>query len=420
MKKTFCLFVLLYARALYGQDSLLTLETCQQKAREHYPLLQQKQLLQSIAALQVKNDRTAWLPQADLNAQATYQSDVTSIPIALPNMKVPVLPKDQYKATVDVKQLIYDGGATNARQQLRGAQHEAESQKVEVELFKLKQQVTQTYFNALIWEERASATTVMMDDIRQRLERVKAGITNGTTLASQADILNAELLKSEQQLFEAHNGKSTAMQVMSLLTGMSISENVQLIIPPTQLEKGLDVQLRPEVAMYRLQTDVLSRQSKITGLANTPKLSAFAQGGYGRPGLNMLDNQFDFFYLAGLRFNWTLWNWRYNKTEQQAIALQQQSLAKQSETFVIGAQSQLLQQNAEIRNLENALAKDHNIVELRKRVREVSSAQVDNGVLTVHDYLSDLSAETQAVISRKTHEIQLVYAIINYNTTKGL
>jgi outer membrane protein TolC len=172
--------------------------------------------------------------------------------------------------------------------------------------------------------------------------------------------------------------------------------------------------------MYRLQTDVLSHQSKITGLANTPKLSAFAQGGYGRPGLNMLDNQFDFFYLAGLRFNWTIWNWRYNKTEQQTIALQQRSLAKQSETFVMGAQSQLLQQNAEIRNLENALAKDQNIVELRKRVREVSSAQVDNGVLTVHDYLSDLSAETQAVISRKTHEIQLVYAIINYNTTKGL
>lgn len=419
MKKTVCLFVLLYAHAASAQDSVLTLETCQQKAREHYPLVQQKQLLQDIAALQLKNDRTAWLPQADLNAQATYQSAVTSVPISLPNLKIESPSKDQYKATVDVKQLLYDGGATTTRQELHTAQQEAESQKVEVEMFKLKQQVTQVYFNALLWDERRNTTAEMMADITQRLERVKAGISNGTTLASQADILNAELLKAEQQLFECRTGKSTALRVMALLTGMPLNDSARLLLPQVTLQNGLDVQERPEVAMYRLQTGVLQQQSKLTGISTRPKLSAFAQGGYGRPGLNMLDNNFDFFYIAGLRLNWTIWNWRYNKTEQQTIALQQQSLQRQSETFVLGAQSQLLQQDAEIKNLGNAVETDKNIVELRRKVRQVSAAQVDEGVLTVHDYLTDLNAETQAVISRKTHEIQLVYAIINYNITKG-
>jgi hypothetical protein len=46
----------------------------------------------------------------DLNAQATYQSDVTSLPISLPNVTVNPPNKDQYRATVDVNQLIYNGG----------------------------------------------------------------------------------------------------------------------------------------------------------------------------------------------------------------------------------------------------------------------------------------------------------------------
>ncbi|UYQ94375.1 TolC family protein [Chitinophaga horti] len=419
MKKMLSLFVLLYAHTLCAQDTVLTLATCQQRARDHYPLLRQQQLLQDIATLQVKNDRTAWLPQAELNAQATYQSEVTKVPISLPNIKLPQVAKDQYRATLDIKQQLYDGGATAAKQQLHGAQQQAETQKVEVELYKLKQQVTQVYFNALIWEERANATAVMISDLQQRLARIKAGIANGTTLASQADMLGAEILKAEQQLFEAQNGKDAAMQVMSLLTGTQLAANVQLQLPPAGKGQGLDVQLRPEVAMYRLQTDVLKQQSRLTGIGNQPKVSAFAQGGYGRPGLNMLATDFDFYYMAGIRFNWNIWNWRYHKTEQQTISLQQQSLAKQSEAFVMGTQTQLLQQAADIRNLESAVEKDVRIVALRRKVREVSGAQVDNGVLTVHDYLSDLNAETQAVISRKTHEIQLVYAIINYNITKG-
>ncbi|MCK7556401.1 TolC family protein [Chitinophaga sedimenti] len=419
MKQSLWLLVLLCVHSLHAQDTVLTLDFCQQRAREHYPLLQQKGLLENIAALQVKNDRTAWLPQAELNAAATYQSQVTQVPISLPNVKIPQVAKDQYRATLDIKQQLYDGGATSARQELRTANREAESQKIEVELFKLKQQVTQVYFHALLWDERAKATAVMIADLRQRLDRAKAGVANGTTLTSQADLLDAEILKSEQQLAEAANGKAAAMQVMALLTGSNIPENASLQIPGNRQAQGLDVRQRPEVAMYKLQTDVLSQQSKLTGLANMPRLSAFAQGGYGRPGLNMLAADFDFYYMAGIRLNWNIWNWRYNKTEQQTIALQQQSLARQSETFVLGAQTQLLQQQAEIRNLQSALEKDERIVELRRRVKEVSGAQVDNGVLTIHDYLADLNAETQAVISRKTHEIQLIYAIINYNITKG-
>jgi hypothetical protein len=59
--------------------------------------------------LEIEAINKAKLPKIDLNAQATYQSDVTSLPISLPNVTVNPPNKDQYRATVDV-QLIYNGG----------------------------------------------------------------------------------------------------------------------------------------------------------------------------------------------------------------------------------------------------------------------------------------------------------------------
>lgn len=418
MKRFPPLLLLLLSLQAAAQDPLLSLDSAQQRARQNYPLLRQLEVQDNITRLQLRNIKTNYLPQVELNGQATYQSAVTSIPIKLPNMDIPELSKDQYKATIDVKQLIYDGGATASQRELQLAQQQAENQKTEVELYKLRQQVLQVYFNALLWNEHISAREQMIAEVKQRKERLQAGVDNGTVLASQVDQLQAELLKTEQQLFEAKTGRTAAYKVLSLLTGKEIPESTSLQLPAAMQEKSNELN-RPELQLFRLQSDVLQQQSKLTGTRALPKISAFAQGGYGRPGLNMLENKFDFYYLAGLRLNWTLWNWRYNRTERAIIREQEQHIQTQSEAFALNTRVQLQQQSSEITNLTGAIEKDKEIVELRTKVKDVSAAQLDNGVLTVHDYLTDLNAETQAVITQKTHEIQLVYATLYYQVIKG-
>lgn len=418
MKRFPPLLLLLLSLQAAAQDPLLSLDSAQQQARQNYPLLRQLEVQDNITRLQLRNIKTNYLPQVELNGQATYQSAVTSIPIKLPNMDIPELSKDQYKATIDVKQLIYDGGATASQRELQLAQQQAENQQTEVELYKLRQQVLQVYFNALLWNEHISAREQMRAEVKQRKERLQAGVDNGTVLASQVDQLQAELLKTEQQLFEAKTGRTAAYKVLSLLTGKEISENTRLQLPAAMQEKSNELN-RPELQLFRLQSDVLQQQSKLTGTRALPKISAFAQGGYGRPGLNMLENKFDFYYLAGLRLNWTLWNWRYNRTERAIIREQEQQIQTQSEAFALNTRVQLQQQSSEITNLTGAIEKDKEIVELRTKVKDVSAAQLDNGVLTVHDYLTDLNAETQAVITQKTHAIQLVYATLYYQVIKG-
>jgi len=412
--------LLLCSGQLYAQDSiLLTLEQVQQLARDNYPLLRQKPVLDSILRLQVKNTNSAYLPQAELNGQATYQSAVTEIPFKVPGVSIPEFAKDQYKATIDVKQLLYDGGTTREQRELQAVQQQTEQQRIEVELYKVKQQVTQTYFNALLAEEYIKAARLNQADIHQRIDRLSAGVQQGTVLPSNVNILKAELLRTEQQELSAAASREGNLAVLQLLTGYQAPGPVKLAIPSIAAVPETDSLLRPELQLYRLQSSTLDHQAKLTATRPMPRVSAFVQGGYGRPGLNMLNNDFASFYMTGIRLNWTLWNWRYHRKEQDILRLQQKNIDHQSETFTLNTRTQLAQQRTDINRLVETLEKDDDILDLRTSVKESSAVQLDNGVITVHDYITDLNAVMQARIDQSTHQVQLALARINYQLIQG-
>ena len=78
------LLLLLFASPVFAQE--LSLDSAQQYARQHYPLLKQRQALDEITALQLRNIRTGYLPQAELNGPASCQSAVTTVPIKPPGV----------------------------------------------------------------------------------------------------------------------------------------------------------------------------------------------------------------------------------------------------------------------------------------------------------------------------------------------
>jgi len=144
---------LLFPLAIFSQT--IQLDSCQKKAREHYPLLKRYDLIAKTAEYTLSNANKAYLPQFSILAKATYQSDVTAIPEALGQVlsqlsgqpfSLPALSKDQYQAVVEVDQLVWDGGMVNAQKEVVKASSEAEKQKLEVDLYALKERVKQPLF----------------------------------------------------------------------------------------------------------------------------------------------------------------------------------------------------------------------------------------------------------------------------------
>jgi outer membrane protein TolC len=91
----------------------------------------------------------------------------------------------------------------------------------------------------------------------------------------------------------------------------------------------------------------------------------------------------------------------------------------QKETFVLNTNTQLKQQQSEIEKLEQLIATDQAIIDLRKSVKDAAAAQLENGVITSSDYLRELNAEDQAKQALITHQLQLLQAQINYQTILG-
>jgi hypothetical protein len=153
---------------------------------------------------------------------------------------------------------------------------------------------------------------------------------------------------------------------------------------------------------------------------NLPKLSAFFQGGYGRPALNMLNNHADAYYVGGVRLNWTISGFYTRKKEKALLDINRRNLDLQKETFLYNTNITLKNQEGEINKLQNILSSDDEIIQLRGKIKATASAQLENGVINSNDYLREVTAEDQARKDKIMHEIQLLLAQYNSQTTAGI
>ncbi len=176
---------------------------------------------------------------------------------------------------------------------------------------------------------------------------------------------------------------------------------------------------RPELELFNAQIRLAEGKRGVIQSKNMPRFNFFVQGGYGRPGLNMLKNEFAFYSIGGLRFNWSLGGLYTKKKEKEQVQVNKKIVEVQKETFLLNTNAQLKQQQAEIDKLQQLISSDEEIIVLRKTVTEAAKAQLENGVITANDFLKEVNAEDQARQALITHRVQLLQSQINYQTILG-
>ena len=133
----------------------------------------------------------------------------------------------------------------------------------------------------------------------------------------------------------------------------------------------------------------------------------------------MLSNDVQGYYIGGLRLNWNLTGfYTYNK-EKKILAVNQDFIDIQRETFLFNTNLNLRQQNSEITKVQELIETDSDIISLRESVKNTTKIQLENGTATTNDYLISVNAEDQARQNLILHEIQLLMAQYNYQTMSG-
>jgi outer membrane protein TolC len=410
----YIVIVVVFAIPTIAQQKI-TLNECYDLAEKNYPIAKQTNLLQQKSTYEIEALNKAKLPSINLNAQATYQSDVIGLPTSLLGFE-PVN-KDQYRATLDVNQLIFNGGMIDANAKLKDAQMLTQQQQVVVNLYQLKSRINYSYMMILLWQEQNRLLISKKNSISEKINEVQSGVKNGAILPSSEHVLEAELLKLEQALTENSFQRKKELQKLASLTASSIEENAILKKPISNLE---EYGARPETKFFELQQEQIEASKRIISKNNLPKLNAFGQAGYGNPGLNMLDNSFQDFYIVGLKLNWNVFDWNKSKTDKQALDITKEIVTTEKETFEINNQIQLNELQSEISKMETIIKTDLQIIQLREKVLQSSDSQLRNGVITASDYVTELNHLFDAKTNQKVHETQLELAKINYLTIKGI
>lgn len=406
LKYIFLLFI-----GLINAQETITLEQCYQWSRENYPLIKKQELIKKAEQYTTENALKGWLPQVNITAQATYQNDVTQFPVKLPSMNVEPLSKDQYKVFTDVSQTIYDGGNIRNQKNLAKIQSEVQTIQTEVELDKLKERINQIYFGILLTDKQLLQLKLTKSDINEGIKKAEAQLKNGVIFRSNLDVLKAELVKIEQKEIELQAIKQNFVQMLSYFIKKNIDENTQLETPEKiLLTKNNN---RSELKLFDAQKQLLETQRKIINTKNTPKLGAFFQGGYGKPGFNMLKNEFDIFYIGGIRLNIPISGFYTQKNDLALLENQSQEIEIQKENFLFNQNFIEIQQRNDLEKIQNLIDKDNELIELRKNIKTASLAQLENGVINTNDYLREVTAEEQAILTKITHEIQ--YLLTQYN-----
>jgi outer membrane protein TolC len=395
----------------------LTLNECQELAMRNYPLVKSLDLIKQSGEYSVSNAKSGFLPTLSINGQFTYQSDVTRLPIDLPNISIPEINKDQYKVYGELNQILFDGGINRNIVNASRAQATIEEKSLETELYKIKEQVNEIYFGILSLESQIKQVELLRKDIRAGLEKIEAAFANGTALKSDVDVIKAEELKIGQRTIELEAARKAYLQMLSVFINREFDERAQLEVPPQLIIK--DQIIRPELDLYEARMRSLDVQLSSLKAKNLPRLNAFVQGGYGSPGLNMLDPDGDTWYIAGLRFAYPLNGLYTLKREKLINDIAKQNISMQRETFIFNTTLQTQRQLIEIEKFSDLLKTDDQLVELRESVKQASFAKLENGVITGSDYIRDIIAYDQAVQTKLLHEIQYLQAQYNHQLIIG-
>ncbi len=405
----------------------LTLDECQRLAEQHYPLIQQTDLIWQTEALTLNQLQKGWLPQINASAQVTLQSDVAQWPSSLTQMlratgQTPPqgMGRDQYKLMLNLDQSLYDGGRIQQQKRVAQADAHVQQQETAVQLYALRQRVDDLFFGILLVSEQLENNALLQRLLTDNVRKLNAGVKNGTLVESHVATLQAEQVRAEQTAISLRAQRHSLQRLLAAFIGRKVNDVQQLVRPAKPLLSSMESH-RPELALFEARNTVIQQREHLLHTTLRPRISAFAQGWYGYPGFNLFDDMYRRRWsvnaLVGVRAVWNLsafYTYR-NASAQLAAARRQNEVAR--EVFRFNQHLQSAQEDEETARLRALTHTDDSLINLCRQVREATAVRLLHGTADVNDFLQDLTRENQARVARTTHEIQLLQALYRLRNT---
>ncbi len=415
-KIIFILFIFI-CFGLSAQNNL-NLQQLYIEARQNNPLQKQSDLLLKKKDINNQITKNVFYPKLDFNAQGTYQSDVTEISIPIPGVNMPNMSKDQYRMNINANQLIYDGGMTKALQDVEDIKMHTFISEVEVELYNLYNEVSNTFFGILFIDENQKALDDNIEEIDSRIKTAKSAVENGMLLQNNLDKLFAAKLRLNEKQIELKYDRIALLNILSQFTGIKYENDVEIDMPTGNITNVFEFK-RPENLLFEKQKQLIAEQKVILKKSRQPKVFAFGEIGYGKPGYDMFADSFNDYYMLGIKLNWNIYDWSKTKRQNNALSIDQEIINNKEDALNLNLNIAAEKHLVEINKIDKLIQNEEKIVSLQKKILSRTSSQLDYGTITTSEYLSDLNEHSQAVIRLNNLKIRKLRTQIELQIVTG-
>ena len=413
MKHITAIFILMLL-VLPAQGQTVTLDECQQLAEENYPLIKQYDLIRQTTDYTVSNISKGWLPQISAMAQATYQSDVMTLPDVLQRMlgqqglQAKGIRKDQYRVGVDINQTVYDGGLISGQKDVARLEGEVQSAQTATDLYAVRKRINDLYFGILLLDEKIQLNKDLQTLLQSNLNKLNSMLAHGVAMKSDVNTVKAEKLKAEQQATELASSRKSMTDMLSVFIGREVA-NLGM---PQDVVVNTHENKRPELHLFDSQIKLADAQEKLLNARLLPRLSVFAQGYYGYPGYNQFEAMFNRTWklngIVGVRLSWNIGALYTRKNDRAKLSTRRGLVESARETFLFNNRLLEIQQSDGIAKYRQLIVDDKEIVSLRSDVRRAAESKLEHGIIDTNNLLQEITRENQSRIDLSTHTILML------------
>lgn len=324
MHKFTCGVILWILTVAVGQAHAerLSLSECLQLARQQNLMLQTEEMNLSIAAEQVQEARSSYLPQLDLNGGYTTQAAAQQVVLA--GQSAPTQDRSYAHLSLNAEQVLYNFGRSDARVKAMQDQASAVKSDLAGSLQELFLTTSQAFFRVMTAQELLLSAKQEVTQVEEHHRVAQALYEQGAV--TRNDLLQAEvrLAASKQEQYVREGDLDNSWLTLNYLTGRPADARAELAA-----QNKTDGAVAPEDVSLDQRPELVAQQQRVAAaVAGVDAIrSEYAPELFARLGADYVDNSYveeQTIYKATLGVRVNLFDgWATTSKYRQALLVQE-------------------------------------------------------------------------------------------------
>jgi len=422
---TVFLSLMIFIPLSHAQSDSLGLTTIIQQVINNYPSIKKAEQDIEAANARIGLAKSAYYPLINISVDYMRLGPVTSLTI--PSLGTFTMnPANNYNATLNYNQTIYDFGKTSGKVDLEN-QNKLLSQ---LSLEQLKQQLSLSllnhYYSVLYLQEAIKIKDEELKTLGEHLTFVEKQEATGTSTQYAILSTKVRISATENQKVDLQTSLQVLQTQLNSFIGNPQEQPLMVkeeLLSPVLLAASDKLvsnayQQREELKIARQRSEIASAHYHIAGIANNPEFNLFASGGLKNgyiPELDVIKAN----YVAGVSFKLPIFDGKRAKYNKQQAQTEIKSVEQDTELARRNITNEVIENRANVDASLKKIVQQELQLKQAQQAYELAQTSFQAGTVTNLDLLDSETAMAESRLALIKSRIDYTVSLLKLKIATG-